>query len=153
MFADLLSERYAADLEESWENERTATPVTAFAVRLHEIGCSLRQTTTTLAKLGVKRSHGAVWNWVHRLADSGCDPPTAKPSRVAVDETAVKINGEWSWLYAAIDTETKLILDIALFGRHGTDSATAFLHQRRNTISRRLTFSSINSAIGLPPLD
>ncbi|PGF17442.1 IS6 family transposase [Natrinema sp. CBA1119] len=129
MLADLLSESYAADLEESWENERTATPVRAFAVRLHETGCSLRETTTILAELGVERSHGAVWNWVHRLADSGCDPPTAKPSRVAVDETAVKINGEWSWLYAAIDIETKLILDVALFGRHGTDPAATFLHQ------------------------
>ncbi|QCS44716.1 IS6 family transposase [Natrinema versiforme] len=129
MRADLLSERYEADLEESWENERTATPVRAFAVRLHQTGCSLRETTTILAELGVERSHGAVWNWVHRLADSGCDPPTAKPSRVAVDETAVKINGEWSWLYSAIDIETKLILDVALFGRHGTDPAVAFLHR------------------------
>jgi putative transposase len=51
----------------------------------------------------------------------------AKPSRVAVDETAVKINGEWSWLYAAIDLDTKLILDVALFRRHGTDPAAAFL--------------------------
>jgi putative transposase len=65
---------------------------------------------------------------VHRLADSGCDPPTAQSSRVAVDETAVKINGEQSWLYAAIDVDTKLTLDVALFGRHGTDSAAAFLH-------------------------
>jgi putative transposase len=32
-------------------------------------------------------------------------------------------------LYAAIDTETKLILDVALFGRHGTDPAAAFLHR------------------------
>ena len=62
------------------------------------------------------------------LADSGCDPPTAQPSRVAVDETAVKINGEQSWLYAAVDVDTKLILDVALFGRHGTDPAAAFLH-------------------------
>ncbi|ELK51779.1 transposase, partial [Haloferax sp. BAB-2207] len=43
--------------------------------------------------------------------------------------TAVKINGEWSWLYAAIDIETKLILDVELFGRHGTDPAAAFLHR------------------------
>ncbi|ELY87393.1 IS6 family transposase [Natrinema altunense] len=129
MLADLLSESYDADLEESWENERTATPVRAFAVRLHETGCSLREITKILSELGVERSHGAVWNWVHRLADSGRDPPTASPSRVAVDETAVKINGEWSWLYAAIDTETKLILDVALFGRHGTDPAAAFLHR------------------------
>jgi putative transposase len=64
---------------------------------------------------------------VHRIADSVPDPPTAQPSRVAVDETAVKINGEWSWLYAAIDLDTKLILDVALFGRHGTDPAAAFL--------------------------
>jgi putative transposase len=127
MLADLLSECFAADLEETWERERTATPVRAFAVRLHATGCSLRETTTILAELGVERSHQAVWQWVHRLADSVPDPPTAKPSRVAVDETAVKINGEWSWLYAAIDLDTKVILDVALFGRHGTDPAAAFL--------------------------
>ncbi|QCS41701.1 IS6 family transposase [Natrinema versiforme] len=131
MLADLLSESYETNLEESWENERTATPVRAFAVRLHQTGCSLRETTAILAELGVERSHGAVWNWVHRLADSGRDPPTASPSRVAVDETAVKINGEWSWLYAAIDIETKLILDVALFSRHGTDPAAAFLQKLR----------------------
>ncbi|UHH24955.1 IS6 family transposase [Halobacterium noricense] len=125
--ANLLSECFGADLEETWERERTATPVRAFAVRLHATGCSLRETTTILAELGVERSHQAVWQWVHRLADSVSDPPTASPSRVAVDETAVKINGEWSWLYAAIDLDTKLILDVALFGRHGTDPAAAFL--------------------------
>ncbi|MDL0130808.1 IS6 family transposase [Halobacterium salinarum] len=129
MLADLLSERYEPDLEETWENEQTATPVRAFAVRLHATGCSLREITTILAELGVERSHGAVWNWVHRLSDSGCDPPEAQPKRVAVDETAVKINGEWSWLYAAIDIDTKLILDVALFGRHGTDPAAAFLQK------------------------
>jgi putative transposase len=131
MLADLLSESYDADLEEAWENERTATPVRAFAVRLHATGCSLRETTTILAELGIERSHGSVWNWVHRLADSVSDPPRAKPSRVAVDETAVKINGEWSWLYAAIDLDTKLLLDAQLFGRHGTDPAAAFLHGLR----------------------
>jgi putative transposase len=146
MLAELLSECFAADLEETWERERTATltrreasrlhtrtrsvlgtPVRAFAVRLHATGRSLREITSILAELGVERSHGAVWNWVHRIADSVPDPPTAQPSRVAVDETAVKINGEWSWLYAAIDPDTKVILDVALFGRHGTDPAAAFL--------------------------
>jgi putative transposase len=59
-----------------------------------DVGVSSRDTTTVLAELGVERSRGAVWNWVHRLADSVPDPPTAKPSRVAVDETAVEIDGE-----------------------------------------------------------
>lgn len=34
----------------------------AVAVRLHETGCSLWETTTILADLGVERSHGAVLN-------------------------------------------------------------------------------------------
>ncbi|ELY56328.1 integrase catalytic subunit [Natronococcus amylolyticus DSM 10524] len=68
---------------------------------------------------------------VYRLADSEHDPPMASASRIAVDDTAVNINGDWSWLYAAINTDTKLILDVALFSRHGTDPAAAFLHGLR----------------------
>lgn len=81
MLADLLSEFLAADLEETWERERTANALTGVAVRLHATGCSLRETTSILADLGVERSHGAVWNWVHRVADSVSDLPTASPSR------------------------------------------------------------------------
>jgi putative transposase len=154
MLADLLSESYDTDLEESWKNERTATPVRTVAVRLHQTDCSLREAITILAELGVERSHGAVWNWVHRLADNGRDPPEAKLKRVAVDETAVKINGEWFWLYAAIDVETKLILDVVLLvGTVLTRRLRFYMDSVRNTISLRLSFSSINSGIGLLSLD
>ncbi|AHG02011.1 hypothetical protein HALLA_01545 (plasmid) [Halostagnicola larsenii XH-48] len=102
---DLLSECYAAEFDEAWERERTATPVRMFAIRLHATGCSLRETQAILRFIGVERSHQAIWNWVHRLADSVPDPPTAKPSQVAIDETAVKINGDWSWVYAAIESD------------------------------------------------
>jgi transposase-like protein len=88
MLADLLSECFAADLKECWERERTATPVRAFAVRLFATGCSLRETEAILRSLGVERSHQAIWQWVHRMADSVPDPPSAQPTRVAVDETA-----------------------------------------------------------------
>ena len=113
---------------ECWQRERTATPVRAFAVRLHASSLSLRETESILRLLGVERSFQAIFQWVHRLADSVSDPPKATPRRVAVDETAVKINGEWSWLYAAIDLDTKAVLDVALFKHHGTDPAAAFLH-------------------------
>ena len=65
---------------------------------------------------------------MNRLADSVGDPPSAQPTWVAVDETAVQINSEWSWVYAAIILETKVLLDAAVFGRRGTDPAAAFLH-------------------------
>ncbi|MCO8268962.1 IS6 family transposase, partial [Haloferax sp. AB510] len=74
------------------------TPVRAFAVRLHAAGLSLRETEAILQLLGLERSFQAAFQWVHRLSDSVSDPPKATPRRVAVDETAVKINGEWSWL-------------------------------------------------------
>ena len=125
---ELLRETLDTANLECWERERTATPVRAFAVRLHATGCSLRETQAILRLFGVQRSHQAIFQWVHRVADSVPDPPEAQPKRVAVDETAVKINGEWSWLYAAIDLDTKLILGVDLFGSHGTDPAAAFLH-------------------------
>ena len=92
--ADLLSEYLMAEFDECWQRERTEA---------------------ILHLLGIDRLFQAIFQWVHRLADSVSDPPSARPKRVAVDETAVKINGEWSWFYAAIDVETKLILDVALF--------------------------------------
>lgn len=89
---------------------------------------SLRKIEAILYLLGVERSFQAIFQWVHRLFDSVSDPSTAQPRRVAVDETAVKINGEWSWMYAARDLDTEAILDIALFKYHGTDPAAAFLY-------------------------
>jgi transposase-like protein len=64
---------------------------------------------------------------VYRLADSFPDPPSAQPTRVAGDETAVPINGGLSWVYAAIDLDSKLLLGVDLFERRGTDPAAEFL--------------------------
>jgi transposase-like protein len=125
--ANPLNENSDDEFEECGERERTATPVRAFAVRLHAPGCSLRGTTTILAELGVERSYQAVWKWFYRLADSVPDPPSAQPTRVVVDETAVRINGELSWVYTPIDLDSKLLLGVDLFERRVTDPAAEFL--------------------------
>jgi putative transposase len=69
--------------------------------------------------LGVDRLHGAVWNWMHRLADTQNDPPRSAPRRVAVDETAIQIGMEWRWCYVAIDLDPIVVLDIEVFSRRG----------------------------------
>jgi len=127
--ADLLRETLDVDCDEVWENERTPTPVRVFGVRLHSMGLSVREVAAVLELLGVDRSHGAVWNWTHDLAEWQADPPTAEPSRVAVDEKQIEVDGEEKWLYAAIDTESKLLLEIDVYSRRGTDPAAAFLHR------------------------
>jgi len=58
--ADLLRETLDTAALECWPRERTATPVRAFAVRLHAAGCSLRETAAILGLVGAERSHGAV---------------------------------------------------------------------------------------------
>ena len=142
--ADLLKETLDVESQDVWENERTPTPVRVFGVRLHSMGLSLREIVAVLEWLDVDRSHGAVWNWVHTLSEEQSDPPTAEPSRVAVDEKQISVEGEKKWLYAAVDTESKLLLEVDLFSRRGTDppcGMSASPHRetrsRRHRVSRR----------------
>ena len=81
------------------------TPVRVFGVRLRSMRLSLRDVVAVLELLGIDRSHGAVWNWTHTLSDEQRGPPTASPSRVAVDEKQIGVDGEEKWLYAAIDPD------------------------------------------------
>ena len=133
---------------ECWDDESTASALRALAVRLHSTGISLRETAAALEQFGVTRSHQAVWQWVHRTAEIAPDPPTAKPSRVAVDETAVTISTGQHWLYAAIDVETKLLLGAVVSERRGTDPAAEFLGwlAEKHDLSET-TFSSAGWAI------
>jgi len=127
--ADLLKERLDVENQDVWDNERTPTPVRCFAVRLHSMGLSLREVKAVLDWLGVDRCHQTIWYWKETLAETQSDPPTAEPSRVAVDEKQIEIDGEEQWLYAAIDTDSKLLLEVDVYSRRGTDPAAAFLHR------------------------
>jgi transposase-like protein len=98
-------------------------------MRLHAAGLSIRETVAILDLLSVDRSHSAVWNWAHALSEAQSDPPTAALSRGAVDEKQIEVDGEKKWLYAAIDTESKLLLEVGVYSRRGTDPAAAFLHR------------------------
>ena len=127
--ADLLKETIDLPDDDVWENLRTPTPKRVFGARLHSIGLSVRGVPAVLELLGVDRSHGAVWNWTHDIAEAQAGPPTVEPSRVAVDEKQIEEDGEKKWLYAAIDTDSKLLLDIDVYSRRGIDPAAAFLHR------------------------
>jgi len=54
-----------------------------------------------------------VWNWTFVLTDSQADPPSAKASRVAINEQQIEADGVEKWVYALIDTELKLLLGMA----------------------------------------
>jgi len=107
--ADLLSETLDRADQDVWKTERIPTPVRRLGVRLNAPGPSSRETFAILGPLGAARSHGAVWKWVHTLTEGRSGPPTAESSRVAFGENQIEIDGERKWLYAAIDTGSKLL--------------------------------------------
>ena len=117
---DILKENLEVDDEDGWANERTPTPVRCFAVRFHSVELSVRELKGVLAWLSVDRCYQAVWNWKEKLAETQSDPPTAQPSRVAVDKRQIEVDGEKQWLYAAIDTDSKLLLEVDVYSRRGT---------------------------------
>ncbi|WP_369684862.1 DDE-type integrase/transposase/recombinase [Halalkalicoccus sp. NIPERK01] len=64
-----------------------------------------------------------------RFPDSAPDSPRLRRWRVAVDETVVRVTGEWYWLYAAVDLDSKLLLAVELSRRRGHAPAAASLKQ------------------------
>ena len=48
------------------------------------MGLSLREIVAVFEWLGVDRSHGAVWNWTHALAENQADPPTFTRAKLSL---------------------------------------------------------------------
>lgn len=82
--ASLLGETLNVDCDEVWENERTPTSVRVFGMRLHSMGLSVREVVAVLDLLGVDRSHGAVWNWTHKLSVAQSDLPTFPRAKLSL---------------------------------------------------------------------
>jgi hypothetical protein len=51
---------------------------------------------------------------------------TAAPSWLAVDEMRIAVDSEEKRVYVTIDTGSKLLLEIDVFGHFGTDFVAAF---------------------------
>jgi len=58
------------DCDEDWENERIPNTLTGVGVRLHSMGVSVQKIVAVLVFIDVDRSHGAVWNWAHDIAEA-----------------------------------------------------------------------------------
>mgnify|MGYP000462193418 CR=1 FL=1 len=130
-------------------------------IQVHLAGLSLSNTITVLERLGVKKSEisertkigdfrrvkrvrSTVHNWVHK-ADLQPDEGRS-PNQVAVDETMIRHNGRWQWLYIGyqksltsgcqtrakllfIDPDTNNILHTKLQPTRNHYTAKGFFHE------------------------
>jgi IS6 family transposase len=104
--------------------------VITLAVRWYlRYGLSYRDVEDLLAERGVEVDHVTVYRWVQRFTPLFAD--AARPRRHAtgdrwfVDETYVKVAGQWRYLYRAVD-QFGQVIDVFLSERRDTSAARRF---------------------------
>jgi IS6 family transposase len=90
---------------------------------------SYRDVEELLAERGVEADHVTVYRWVQRftplLADAARFARRAPGGRWFVDETYVKVNGVWRYVYRAIDQHGQVI-DVLVSARRDAAAARRF---------------------------
>jgi transposase, IS6 family len=110
---------------------RFSPDVISVAVRWYlRYGLSYRDVEELLAERGITVDHVTVYRWVQRFTPEFAEAARAcrnvPGDRWFVDETYLKIAGQWSYLYRAVDQHGQVI-DVVLsarrdLGRHAASS-------------------------------
>jgi transposase-like protein len=117
---------------------RFPAEVIVVAVRWYlRYGLSYRDVEELLVERGVEVDHVTVYRWVQRftplLADAARFARHAPGDRWFVDETYVKVNGVWRYVYRAVDQHGQVI-DVLVSARRDTAAARRFLIRALQTL-------------------
>jgi transposase-like protein len=112
--------------------------VIVVAVRWYlRFNLSYRDVEELLVERGVEVDHVTVYRWVQRftplLADAARFCRHSPGDRWHVDETYVKVNGVWRYVYRAIDQYGQVI-DVLLSARRDADAARRFFRRALSTL-------------------
>jgi transposase-like protein len=90
---------------------------------------SYRDIEELLAERGIEVDHTTIYRWVQRftplLADAACPCRHAVGARWQVDETYIKVGGQWRYVYRAID-QFGQVIDIFVSPRQDATAARRF---------------------------
>jgi transposase-like protein len=112
--------------------------IIVLAVRWYlRFNLSYRDVEELLVERGVDVDHVTVFRWVQRfvplLADAARFARRSPGDRWFVDETYVKVNGVWRYVYRAIDQDGQVI-DVLVSARRDADSARRFFQRALSTL-------------------
>ncbi len=129
-----------------------------WAVRWYcKYGISYRELQEMLAERGVNVDHSTIYRWVQRYA-----PEMEKrlrwywrnPSDLCpwhMDETYVKVNGRWAYLYRAVDSRGRTV-DFYLSSRRNSKAAYRFLGKILNNVKKCGRSRDSSTRIKRPPM-
>jgi putative transposase len=144
-------------------NERTATPfkyleyptdiVLLVVVYRLRYKLSWRDIAEMFLERGFEFTHEAVRDWEARFASLMADQLLVKRRGQVgvcwhVDETSVKVQGTWCYLYRAIDRDGNLV-DSMLSEKRDMDAAKRFFQQALQTV---VTLPSESRPMGMTPI-
>ena len=98
---------------------------------------SYRDVEELLVERGVEVDHVTVYRWVQRftplLADAARFCRHSPGDRWFVDETYVKVNGVWRYVYRAVDQDGQVI-DVLVSAQPGRWGARRFFRRALSTV-------------------
>jgi transposase-like protein len=117
---------------------RFPSEVIVVAVRWYlRYGLSYRDVEELLVERGVEVDHVTVYRWVQRftplLADAARFARHSPGDRWFVDETYVKVNGMWRYVYGAVDQYGQII-DVLVSTRRDAHAARRFFRRALDTL-------------------
>jgi transposase-like protein len=114
---------------------------------------SYRDVEELLVERGVDVDHVTVYRWVQRftplLADAARFCRHSPGDRWFVDETYVKVNGVWRYVYRAVDQYGQVI-DVLVSARRDADAARRFFRRALSTLESQAQRGGHRRRRGLP---
>ena len=101
-------------------------------------GLSCRKTAEVLSFFD-EASYEAARQWYHRARNLLSAPQKRHRSMVAIDETKIKVKGMWYYLWAAVDTENRELLCVALTPTRDGRDAQRFIRRVLKTCTNTPT--------------
>jgi len=134
---------------------RFSPEVILLAVRWYlRYGLSYRNVVELLAERGIEVDHVTVYRWVQRftplLIDAARPSPHVTGDRWFVDETYVKVNGRWRYVYRAVDQHGQVI-DVMVSDRRDTEAARRFFTACLTARTIRRMRSGSSRSVAPPP--
>jgi transposase-like protein len=125
-------------LRSAFNGFRFPPDVIMVAVRLYlRYNLSYRDVEELLLERGVEADHVTVFRWVQRftplLADAARFCRHAPGDRWFTDETYVKVNGVWRYVYRAVDQDGQVI-DVLVSERRDAAAARQFFRRALSTL-------------------
>src|SRR5215204_5084175 len=133
--------RPAPAVRSAFAGFRFPSDVIVVAVRWYlRFGLSYRDIEELLAERGVEVDHVSVYRWVQRftplLAEAARPCRHAVGDRWFVDETYVKVAGQWRYVYRAID-QFGQVIDVFVSPRRDVRAARRVLERAIGTTRNR----------------